>query len=46
MFDRKRREPVEKTFAPCQLSDQHHAGQEQIDVDALAHAIERIANRQ
>jgi hypothetical protein len=35
-------EPVEKAFAPRQLRDQHHAGQEQIDVDALAHPGERI----
>lgn len=43
MVDRKRRQVVEQAFVPRQLRNQHHADEEEIDVDALAHAGERIA---
>ena len=46
MFDRKGCKIVEQAFLPRELRDQHHAGEEQIDVDALAHAVERGAPRQ
>ena len=36
MLDRERGEPVEQAFEPRELGDQHHADQEEIDVDAFA----------
>ena len=43
MLDRKRRKVVEQSLVPGQLRDQHHADQEEIDVSAFAHAVERVA---
>ena len=42
IFHRKGREIVEQAFEPGELRDQHHADQEEIDVDALLDAGERI----
>jgi len=46
VLDRERRQPIKQAFAPRQFGDQHHAGEEEVDVAAFAHAIERVCLRQ
>jgi hypothetical protein len=46
MLDGERGEIVEQTFEAGELGDQHHADEEEIDVDALLDAGKRAAPRQ
>ncbi|MGY3291090.1 hypothetical protein ACVWW5_003774 [Bradyrhizobium sp. LM3.4] len=46
MFNRESGQIVEQSFEPGELGDQHHADQEEVDVDAFLDSCERIPPRQ
>jgi hypothetical protein len=46
MVHRKRRDPVEQSLPACDLREQHHADQEEVDVEPLAHRAQSVGQRQ